>query len=86
MTGAGIYDGDIVFIRQQSDVDDGEIAAVRVGQGEGCEATLKRVYHGHHKLTLVAENPGYKNQVYEKERLDEVEIIGKAVWYLSRVK
>ena len=39
MIGARINDGDIVFIRQQSDVEDGEIAAVLI---DG-EATLKSV-------------------------------------------
>lgn len=86
MIGAGIYDGDIVFIKQQSDVEDGEVAAVRVGHDDGCEATLKRVFHGHHKLTLVPENPAYSNIVFEKEQLNEVDIIGRAVWYLSKVK
>jgi repressor LexA len=40
MVGAGILDGDYVIIRRQSEVEDGEIAAVLV-DGEG---TLKRVY------------------------------------------
>lgn len=40
MIGARINDGDIVFIRKQHDVDDGEIAAVLIDD----EATLKRVY------------------------------------------
>lgn len=40
MIDAGIHDGDIVYIRQQTDVENGEIAAVRIGD----EATLKRVY------------------------------------------
>ena len=37
---AEIYDGDIVFIRKQPVVDNGEIAAVIIDD----EATLKRVY------------------------------------------
>ena len=40
MTGARIYDGDIVFIRKQSSVDNGEIAAVIIDD----EATLKRFF------------------------------------------
>lgn len=86
MINAGIYDGDIVFIHQQPEVEDGEIAAVRVGTGECCEATLKRIYYGKNKITLVAENPNYRNMVFEKKETNEIEIIGKAVWYLSRVK
>ena len=40
MIGAGIHDGDVVYIRIQPEVENGEIAAVRIGE----EATLKRVY------------------------------------------
>ena len=39
MINARIFDGDIVYIREQPDVEDGEIAAVLIGE----EATLKRV-------------------------------------------
>ena len=55
MTGARIYDGDIVFIRSQSSVDNGEIAAVIIND----EATLKRVYFypEEGKLILSPENP-----------------------------
>ena len=41
MIGARIYNGDIVFIRSQDAVDNGEIAAVIIND----EATLKRVYY-----------------------------------------
>ncbi|MBQ7363236.1 MAG: helix-turn-helix domain-containing protein, partial [Clostridia bacterium] len=83
MTGARIYDGDIVFIRQQSLVDNGEIAAVIIGD----EATLKRVYFypDEGKLVLSPENPRYAPLVYVKNELDEVKIIGKAVAFQSAV-
>ena len=38
MINARIYDGDIVYIREQKEVENGEIAAVRIGD----EATLKK--------------------------------------------
>ena len=41
MVGARVYDGDVVFIRLQDDVDDGDMAAVIVDD----EAALKYVYH-----------------------------------------
>ena len=58
MIGARIYDGDIVFIRKQEMVDDGEIAAVLIDD----EATLKRVYYDQESnvIQLFAENPQYK--------------------------
>ena len=40
MINARIFDGDIVFIKAQPQVENGEIAAVIVND----EATLKRVY------------------------------------------
>lgn len=48
-------DGDLVLIRQQPDVEDGQIAAVNVA----CEATLKHVYHQPTGILLVADNPKY---------------------------
>ena len=84
MTGARIQDGDIVFIKVQDIVDNGEIAAVLIGD----EATLKRVYYdpGKHKLVLAAENPAYAPLVYVNEELDDIRILGKAVAFQSTVK
>ena len=60
MIGARINDGDIVFIKKQPDVDNGEIAAVLIED----EATLKRVYKEKDSLILQAENPKYAPSVY----------------------
>ena len=83
MTGARIYDGDIVFIRAQSSVDNGEIAAVIIND----EATLKRVYYypEEEKLVLSPENPRYAPLLYVKDELDSIKIIGKAVAFQSAV-
>lgn len=83
MTGARIYDGDIVFIKAQNMVENGEIAAVIIGE----EATLKRVYFypNEGKLILSPENPHYAPLVYVKNELDAVKIIGKAVAFQSRI-
>lgn len=77
MINAEIYDGDIVFIRKQPIVDNGEIAAVIIED----EATLKRVYYDkeHAMLHLVAENPKYSPLVYSGEKLNYIHILGKAV-------
>ena len=83
MTGARIYDGDIVFIRSQSSVDNGEIAAVIIND----EATLKRVYYypEEEKLVLSPENPKYAPLLYVKDELESIKIIGKAVAFQSSV-
>ena len=72
-----IENGDIVFIRKQEIVDDGQIAAVIIGD----EATLKRVYYDkpNNILQLIAENPKYKPLVYSGSELDQVHILGRAV-------
>lgn len=83
MTGARIFDGDIVFIRSQSSVDNGEIAAVIIND----EATLKRVYFypEEGKLILSPENPKYAPLVYIKDELNNIKILGKAVAFQSTV-
>ena len=83
MTGARIYDGDVVFIRSQSTVENGEIAAVIIND----EATLKRVYYypNEGKLVLSPENPRYAPLVYVGRELEAVKIIGKAVAFQSIV-
>lgn len=82
MINARIFNGDIVFVRQQPDVDDGEIAAVLIEN----EATLKRVYKFPNKIILRAENPMENDRVYTDEDLEGVQIIGKAIYFLSVVR
>ena len=84
MTGARIFDGDIVFIKQQDMVEDGEIAAVLIGD----EATLKRVQYNReeNEILLFAENPLYKTMRFSGVDLDRVRILGKAVAFQSVVK
>lgn len=82
MMDARILDGDIVFIRQQPQVENGEIAAVLIGE----ETTLKRVYRSEDTLTLVAANSSYAPMIYTGEQLSSVRILGKAVSFLSNVK
>ena len=81
MIGARIYDGDLVFIREQDSVDNGEIAAVIIND----EATLKRVYYypNEAKIILSPENPKYAPLVYIKEELNSIKILGKAVAFQS---
>lgn len=77
-----IFDGDIVYIRSQPDVENGEIAAVRING----EATLKRVYKSPNKLVLSASNPTFADIVYTDEQLIDIAIIGKAVAFTSVIK
>lgn len=82
MINARIFDGDIVYIRQQETVDNGEIAAVLIDN----EATLKRVTLYEDHVVLSPENPMYKPFVFWYEEMNTVRIIGKAVAFTSAVR
>lgn len=84
MINARIHDGDIVFVRQQPEVENGQIAAVIIND----EATLKRVSYFPEKsmLILKPENPAYEDLVYIGSELEDVHILGKAVAFQSIVK
>lgn len=84
MINARIFDGDIVYIRSQPEVENGQIAAVRIGD----EATLKRVYYtpGSDRITLRACNPLYADMVYEGEALDQIQVLGLAVGFYSTIR
>ena len=84
MINARINDGDIVFIKECSMVDNGQIAAVSIDN----EVTLKRVYYypEKNKLVLNPENPAYEPFVYMNEELNDIRILGRAVMFLSGVK
>lgn len=85
MTGADILDGDIVYIRQDADVINGQIYAVMIGEGEVTEATLKHVYQTPDTLTLTADNPAYPPMIYQGEQLARIRIIGKAVGFTRKI-
>ncbi|MDI6789925.1 MAG: XRE family transcriptional regulator [Thermodesulfobacteriota bacterium] len=61
MSGARIHDGDLLLIRRQPTVENGEIAAVIIDD----EAVLKRVYIDGDKLILQSENPANPPKSYD---------------------
>ena len=83
MINARIFDGDAVFIHLQPEVENGQIAVVRVGD----EYTLKRVYVFDDYVELRAENPTVKTILLRGQELepDNYEIVGLAVAFLSTV-
>lgn len=81
MINARILDNDIVYIRKQETVENGEIAAVLIDN----EATLKRFYRYGDTVVLRAENPTFKEIEYRNEDLNDLKILGKAVYFLSKV-
>lgn len=79
MIDAGIHDGDVVYIHITPQVENGQIAAVRI---DG-EATLKRVFwdESSQTLTLLAENRNFAPLVYTGPILETVHVEGRAVGY-----
>ena len=73
-----ICDGDVVIVRQQSDVYDGDIAIVLVN---GSDGTCKRIKRYQDSLALLPLNPSYEPMIYSKDEVDSlpVKIIGKVV-------
>ena len=84
MINARIFDGDLVFFRAQSSVENGEIAGVLVEDWE-TEATLKRVHLFSDHVVLEAENPRYRPLVFWGQDMERVRIVGKAVYFLSDI-
>ena len=71
-----IQDGDIVCIRRQPEVEQGEIAAVRIGE----EATLKHFHRQGDAVVLLADNAAVcPPMIYAGPQLAELQIEGRAV-------
>lgn len=70
-----IKDGDLVAIRKDVQVENGQISAVRIGD----EATLKHLYLHEDYIELRPENPTYSSIIRRKEEMNDVTIEGKAV-------
>lgn len=70
-----IHDGDLVAIRKDVHIENGQIAAVRIGD----EATLKHLYLHDDYIELRPENPTYASIIRRKEEMNDVSIEGKAV-------
>lgn len=72
MVNAAICDGDLVLVRPQPFVEQGQIAVVRIGD----EATVKRFFRFDNRIELYPENPDFKPIVCWEED-EDVRIIGK---------
>lgn len=81
MINARINDGDLVYVRAQNDVDDGQIAVVVIDDS----ATLKRVYKREGTVILRAANPLYPDQIYIGSELENIQIEGLAVAFTGYI-
>ncbi len=76
MCGAGINSGDIVFLRKQQILENGEVGAVLIGN----EATLKKFYRDNNTVILQAKNDKHKPIILTE---GDVKILGKLVAVLN---
>lgn len=84
MNAARICDGDIIIVRQQEQVEDGEIAVVMVGDED---ATVKRFHREGRNVFLSPQsfNPAHKVQVYDLKETS-IRIVGKVVQVVFRME
>jgi repressor LexA len=75
MKNAGILPGDIAVMNRQSEVADGEIAAVLLDD----EATLKYLYRPNGTVILRGANPAFPDIVIRADGQRSVQILGKYV-------
>ena len=70
--------GDIVIVRQQSNINSGEIGIVMVGDGE---ATCKKIKKRPDGIMLISTNPKYEPMFFTNEQIEglPVCVIGKVV-------
>lgn len=73
MVGARIYDGDLLLMRKQNAVENGQIAAVCIDD----EVVLKRVYKNGDNFVLQSENPNYPPRIFNPRNDLNIRVIGK---------
>lgn len=87
MINACIMDGSLVYVREQPDVENGEIAAVVIEDESDCHAaTLKRVYKSSNSITLMPENNRYAPLVFTLDEMNRVRILGVVVAWTNFLK
>lgn len=84
MINIGIHDGDIIFVKEQPTVENGQVAVVALGD----EACLKRFYYYQEKslMILKSENPAYQDIIKVGPELEDVRVLGRAVKYQGTVR
>ena len=78
MTGSRIYDGDLVYVKSCSDVENGDIAVVLLNQNE---VTIKKILKKEHTVILMATNPIVEPRVFTQQEIEEgqMKIIGRVL-------
>lgn len=72
------HKGDLVFVRYQEDVLDGQVAAICLDD----EVTLKRIYHIPGGVQLLSNNPDYPPMIYTGDDYNNIHLVGRAIGVL----
>ena len=77
MNAARIEDGDLIIVRRQDEVENGELAVVMVGDDD---ATVKRFYSTNDTVTLMPQsrNPEHQPQIYDLKKT-KIRVLGRVV-------
>lgn len=90
MTAVGIFDGDIIYVRQQPIVNNGEIAAVQIDDGhiDSAEVTCKRFFQIGKNVILQPEshNPANKTREIKLGGDLNVSVLGKVIFLKSNIE
>ena len=81
MINARIFNGDMVYVRKQDEVENGEIAAVILDN----ETFLERVFKYQNRIELRAENPTCPPIFLDGEDMGRLKVIGKAIAFISKI-
>ena len=71
-------DGDVLFVRAQSDVDNGTVAVVLIDD----TTAVKHVYHEHDGVTLTSDNPAYPPMRFRLSDHEVIRILGVVVGFI----
>jgi len=81
MRGAGIHDGDLVIVREQSRAAPGEIVVALLGD----EATVKRYGERAGGVVLHPENPAFEDIVVTGDRMEAFSLVGKVIGVMRKL-
>ncbi len=78
MEGSKIHDGDLLYVKQCSDIPSGSIGIAMIGD----EVTVKKIIKKDNLLILAASNPKYDDRYFTHQEVQElpVRIIGKVIF------
>lgn len=83
MTGARIFKDDIVYLKLQSSVQNGQIAAVLINNKD---IVLRRLFFSSDSIILQAENPSHEPAFFSSNQRASIKIIGLATGFTSVIK